>query len=235
MILTPKNWSSFQHYKDRNPPWVKLHKSLLDDRAFMALPLASKALAPLLWLLASESKDGSFDGSIEELEFRLRLPAKEIQSGLKSLIDKGFFVVASGVLADDSKLHTFAVPETETEIEAKTETDARKLAPPDGVSDSVWQDFLKLRKAKKAPMTQTALQGIQKEADKAGWKLQDALSECLARGWQGFKADWVTEKPPPGQVTVPARNGIDPALAKIIAEQNLVKPMPPEIRAQLRR
>ncbi len=63
MLLQPKNWAVFQHYKDRCPPWIKLHRDLLNDRSYMRLPIASKALAPMLWLLASESKDGVFDGS----------------------------------------------------------------------------------------------------------------------------------------------------------------------------
>lgn len=112
MLLKPKNWEKFQHYKDRSPPWVKLHKSLLDDRVFMRLPLASKALAPLLWLLASDSKTGEFDASIDELEFRLRISGDDLKQGLKPLIDNGFFVVASGVLADCLQA---AVPEAETE------------------------------------------------------------------------------------------------------------------------
>lgn len=98
MKLIPKNWGKFQHYKDRSPPWIKLHREILDDREFMLLPIASKALAPLLWLLASESKDGSFDASEEELIFRLRVTSKDL-AGLKPLIDKGFFVVASDALA----------------------------------------------------------------------------------------------------------------------------------------
>lgn len=24
-----RNWEQFQHYKDRNPPWIKLHFALL--------------------------------------------------------------------------------------------------------------------------------------------------------------------------------------------------------------
>ena len=100
MKLVPKNWTIFQHYKDRCPPWVKLHRELLNDKQFMCLPVASKALAPLLWLLASESKTGEFDGSIDELVFRLRFTTKEVEAGLKPLIDKGFFLSASGVLAD---------------------------------------------------------------------------------------------------------------------------------------
>jgi hypothetical protein len=116
MKLVPKNWTVFQHYKDRCPPWVKLHRELLNDKQFMCLPVASKALAPLLWLLASESKTGEFDGSIEELVFRLRFTVKEVEAGLKPLIDKGFFLSASGVLADCLQ---GAIPETETEREER--------------------------------------------------------------------------------------------------------------------
>lgn len=116
MKLVPKNWTIFQHYKDRCPPWVKLHRELLNDKQFMCLPVASKALAPLLWLLASESKTGEFDGSIEELVFRLRFTAKEVEAGLKPLIDKGFFLSASGVLADCLQ---GARPETEGEREER--------------------------------------------------------------------------------------------------------------------
>ena len=68
-------------------------------------------------------------------------------------------------------------------------------SPPDGVSVKVWQDFQKLRKTKKAPITDTAMDGIRGEAAKAGYTLQQALETCCKRGWQGFDADWVTGKP----------------------------------------
>jgi len=68
-------------------------------------------------------------------------------------------------------------------------------ATPEGVAETVWKDFLQLRKAKKAPMTETALDGIRREAEKAGYSLGLALETCCKRGWQGFDADWVTGKP----------------------------------------
>jgi hypothetical protein len=37
MKLIPKNWGKFQHYKDRCPPWIKLHRDLLNDREFLHL------------------------------------------------------------------------------------------------------------------------------------------------------------------------------------------------------
>lgn len=42
-------------------------------------------------------------------------------------------------------------------------------------------------------MTSTALEAIKREANKAGWTLNQAITECVARGWQGFKAEWVNK------------------------------------------
>ena len=193
MLLQPKNWAVFQHYKDRCPPWIKLHRDLLNNREFICLPIASKALAPMLWLLASEAKDGTFDASVEELVFRLRITEKDYADGVKPLIDNGFFIIASGVLAERYQV---AIPETEGETETKKEKETKKntVVPPSGVTDIVWQDFVNHRKQKKAAITQTALNGIEKEARKAGISLQEALETCVTRGWTSFKADWIAEK-----------------------------------------
>ena len=67
-------------------------------------------------------------------------------------------------------------------------------AQPEGVLNEVWKDFIDLRKAKRAPLNGTALKGIEREAAKAGWTLNDALAESVARGWQSFKAEWVKER-----------------------------------------
>jgi hypothetical protein len=50
-----KNFEKFQHYKDRNPPWIKLYNELLDDYEFGRLPDASKMHLIAIWLLASRS------------------------------------------------------------------------------------------------------------------------------------------------------------------------------------
>jgi hypothetical protein len=196
----------------------------------MRLPIASKAIAPMLWLLASESKDGVFDGSLDELVFRLHITPKEYQDGVKPLIDNDFFILVSGVLAERKQV---AIPETEGETETETKKKATSVAPPIGVSDSVWQEFKTLRKAKKAPITQRAIDAITSEANKAGWTLEKALEECVVRGWQAFKADWVATKANPADIvrlTVPSKNEPDPALEKIKADALKAAPMPESFR-----
>ncbi len=61
---------------------------------------------------------------------------------------------------------------------------------PEGVSQEVWNDFVKHRKNKKAQISETAMKGFIREAGKAGIPLEEALSETIVRGWVGFKADW---------------------------------------------
>jgi uncharacterized protein YdaU (DUF1376 family) len=68
---------------------------------------------------------------------------------------------------------------------------------PDGVSSDVWDAFVKQRKAKKAQINGLVMSGIIKEADKAGWALEDALKEVVLRNWQSFKAEWVTANASP--------------------------------------
>lgn len=65
---------------------------------------------------------------------------------------------------------------------------------PDGMDDQVWSDFLAVRKSKKAPLTATGLTRMANEAAKAGWTLEEAIAESVARGWQSFKAEWVKDR-----------------------------------------
>jgi uncharacterized protein YdaU (DUF1376 family) len=69
-----------------------------------------------------------------------------------------------------------------------------QVAPPDGVSLEVWKEFVQHRKTKKAAVTPLVIKGIEGQAQKAGWTLENALKEVVIRNWQSFNADWVTGK-----------------------------------------
>lgn len=47
------DWERAQHYKHRNPPWIKLHNEILDSYEVAALPDASKWHLIGIYLLAS--------------------------------------------------------------------------------------------------------------------------------------------------------------------------------------
>jgi hypothetical protein len=89
VILHVKNWNSFQHYKDRNPLWIKLHRQILDNWEFHALSIESKAYIPLLWLLASEH-DGALPPA-DKAAWRLRTSADVIEKVYAEALEAGFF------------------------------------------------------------------------------------------------------------------------------------------------
>lgn len=90
-----------------------------------------------------------------------------------------------------------------TEKKASIEGEPRKrsatsdIAQPADVDQQTWADWLTLRKAKRAPVTQTTLDGAREEAHKAGMTLSAFLMIWCRRGSQGLEADWLktSEKP----------------------------------------
>lgn len=215
-----KNWHQFQHFKDRRPPWIKLYRDLLDDLEWHNLdPKASKTLV-MLWLIASED-DGKLP-SLPQLAFRLRLPEQDVKAHIIKLshwLEQDDINVISDRYQHDA-------PETETETEKRQRQKATDVAAPEGVSQEVWTSFLKQRKTVRAVVTPTVINTITAEAKKAGWTLERALSEVVARGWRGFKADWVKAEPV-------VHDGPDPGLQKIKQDLALAAPMPSHIRETL--
>jgi uncharacterized protein YdaU (DUF1376 family) len=102
-------------------------------------------------------------------------------------------VVSSG-LPEVSQVEPEANPNHEP-LTKNHKPDIQKVQPPEGVSISVWADFLKYRRALKAPVTDTAIAGFKREADKAGISLEKALVTTIENNWRGFKADWLKDKP----------------------------------------
>lgn len=46
-------WEKYQHYKDRNPPWIKLHRELLTSNTWVSLDDAGRVLAIAIMMLAA--------------------------------------------------------------------------------------------------------------------------------------------------------------------------------------
>lgn len=96
------NWQEYQHYKDRCPPWIKLHSNLLNSRLWVMCDDASRVLAFALMILAS--KHGN-EIPLDEEYIKAVSRVKKFE--LKPLLDIGFCEMlddASNVLADASAL-----------------------------------------------------------------------------------------------------------------------------------
>jgi len=140
--------------------------------------------------------------------------------------------VISG-LPDKSQNNPNQEPLT-TNHKPKREIATVVACPPD-VSQQVWDDWVTLRKTKKAPITKTVLDGAIAEAKKLGWTLEQFLIEWCNRSSQGLKAEWIVKPNPADKVrlTVAPSNEPDPALLKIEEDAKKAAPIPLETLAKM--
>ena len=240
-------------------PWFRLYSEFAHDPKIQMLSEAmQRRYVMLMCLRCSETLETLHE---TEIAFQLRLSTGELDETKQLFISKNFidkhwnllnwdkrqFVSDSSTMRvakhRSKKKQVSNVDETlqkrpSNAIDTDTDTEqiqkrTTSVATPSGVSDSVWQEFKTLRKAKRAPITQRAIDAISSEAQKIGWSLEKALEECVVRGWQAFKADWVAKKGNPAdniRLTVPPSNEPDPALLKIKADEKITRPPTPEER-----
>ncbi len=147
-----KNWDQFQHFKDRNPPWIRLYKTLLDDPDWHNLDGDSAKMLVQLWLIASEDKEkqGKLP-QITKLAFRLRVTEKDLNKYVIKLshwlihddintISEGYHSVSDENISVSARYHVDA-PETETE----TETDIVECSVIDYLNTVTGNNYRKVR------------------------------------------------------------------------------------------
>lgn len=59
-----------------------------------------------------------------------------------------------------------------------------------GITGRLAKDFIAHRKTKRGAISETQLSRLQKQADKAGISICEAVEICIERNWQGFNASW---------------------------------------------
>ncbi|WP_114922662.1 helix-turn-helix domain-containing protein [Neisseria elongata] len=63
-----------------------------------------------------------------------------------------------------------------------------------GITGQEAEDFLQIRKAKRQPLTETAMRLIAGEAEKCGMTAWDAVLYAIGNGWGSFRAEWLQNK-----------------------------------------
>lgn len=89
------NWKEYQHYKDRNPPWVRLYYSLLTSETWVVSDDAGRALMVAVMLVASRN-----EGRIpSDPNYIRKLATLNTAPDFAPLVASGFLIDASNPLA----------------------------------------------------------------------------------------------------------------------------------------
>ena len=75
----------------------------------------------------------------------------------------------------------------------KHEADLSLLAE-HGIAGQIAEDFLTIRKAKRQPLTETAMRLIAADAEKCGMTAAQAVEYAIGNGWGSFRAEWLKNK-----------------------------------------
>ena len=63
-----------------------------------------------------------------------------------------------------------------------------------GITGQIAEDFLTIRKAKRQPLTETAMRLIAADAEKCGMTAAQAVEYAIGNGWGSFRAEWLKNK-----------------------------------------
>lgn len=216
-------WKDFQHYHDRNPPWIKLHTKILDNYAFSTLADTTKGVLFCLWALAARH-DNAIPRDVQWIRARIGYSSKtDLGKALQDLADAGFITLgqaastplatcsnASDTLAD--RQHDAS---RKKEAETETEKDKHSLSPrarerPESVVDVI------------AYATEIGLDAEEAEKmfdyyESNGWR----VGNKPMKDWQAALRNWkrkAQEYRPHGR---PSANGT-PANGTTIGKRNYV-------------
>ena len=176
-----KKYDEFQHYKDRNPPWIKLHRTIFTDYEFSCLQDASKLQLILIWMLASQLEN-KIPYDPDWVKSQIGVKGKV---DLKVLENKGFIFVDSDSLAECKQSADGETEAYKQETEAyKQETETEEHLCRD-IEKRVLDD-LNQKSVKKFKQTETNLKIISARLAE-GYTEEDLLqvnsNQC--REWMG--------------------------------------------------
>jgi hypothetical protein len=127
--LRVRNWATFQHYKERRPPWIKLHVEILDEyyhdgtpKKFRTLPDNAKLTFLMLLALASRYKDGIIPNDNPAWIAR-ETGLREATVNTLALVECGYLERDASATLADCKHDAPKVLGSETEAEAEGETE----------------------------------------------------------------------------------------------------------------
>ncbi len=82
------------------------------------------------------------------------------------------------------------------EINKKNIFNFRKSLISNGADENLANEWIKVRKSKKATNSQIALNDFLSQVNKSQLDINKALEQCVINSWKGFKADWVKDMKP---------------------------------------
>lgn len=200
--------------------WFRLYAEFAHDAKVQMMSECDQRRLVMLFCIRC---NGDVTLQDEEVAFQLRISNEEWQVTKANFVSKGFINSDNEVLNWDKRQFvsdssaervakhrekkkqernvTVTPPDTE-QIQNRTDTEHKKKQPSQlslllahGIPESLANDWLRIRKEKRQPLTATALDATIREATQAKLTLQQAITIACENSWAGFKASYLKGNP----------------------------------------
>lgn len=141
-----KDWSQFQHYTDRNPPWVKLHREILTGRTWLKANDLSRVVQVASIALAARYENKiPLDWEVLQPAMGLRCSKGQFMSAIEYLTKADFITIqhatnGEDILAQDaSAALAKCYSEAEAEVEKKDISSSKAKVDPEKGFSEFWK------------------------------------------------------------------------------------------------
>ncbi len=185
-VFSVKNWERFQHYKDRDPPWVKLYRDLLTSESWVLGTDLSRVVQVASTLLAPRySNQIPLRFDLLKRVMSLECKEAEFERAIRHLVNTGFLEI-QGVtepqkVVEQSASTTLATCTSETEQrraeEIRSDKNSVELKLDDGPAERVfahWAQEHKHPQARLDPKRRRVIEAALKSFSEA--QLCDSIS-----------------------------------------------------------
>ncbi|HIE2344975.1 TPA: helix-turn-helix domain-containing protein [Haemophilus influenzae] len=140
--------------------------------------------------LVSKKERKNKDGSISNLYFlHLEQGSENFALGGEN-ISLGSENFALGGSENISPITSHSLEPVNEPKKTTQKSESEMLLERFGITRQLAKDFIAHRKTKRGAISETQLSRLQKQADKAGISICEAVEICIERNWQGFNASW---------------------------------------------
>lgn len=204
--LSVKTWERFQHYKDRDPPWIKLYRDTLTSECWVLgtdlsrlMQIASTLLAarysnriPLkyeLWRKVAnlDCREGDFNAAIAHLVEHEFLAIQELNDSCQQDASSALAICSSEGEAEQSRGRAekkrASAPDDSPDAKARGEAD-----PPPGLDPAAWSRWCDYRVKIRKPLKPVSIPAAQRELAAFGCDQAAVVEQSVAQGWQGLFA-----------------------------------------------
>ena len=198
------NWDRFQHYKDRDPPWVKLYRDLLTSESWLLGNDESRLVQVASVLIAARySNRIPYRYDLIKKVSNLDMDEKKFMRAVEHLSATNFLEIQEDASSDGCPEHLASNPlakcssekrreETEeSQTRARATPDAKaqgEADPPPGLDPAAWSRWREYRIEIRKPLKPVSIPAAQRELAAFGGDQAAVVEQSIAQGWQGLFA-----------------------------------------------